>query len=199
MHITPNMAKAAHFIISLLVLLFSDKLWFGYDKIIALISALGSIATIGAFIFLFLRDENKEAQLAELRSLAGSMAAQAKSLEQRLLLTVRPDIWKNEVQFKPYERIINVQLNNRGEDARLLEFIIESDTVELDEFNKHLPYLLLKGENRYVFMRLTNSYPETGSYKLWVIYEDKLLNRYQMLITGEGQTTRFSQAELVKR
>lgn len=182
-----------------MVFLFSEQLWFGYDKIVALISALGSIATIGAFIFLFLRDENKEAQLAQLRSLAESMAAQAKSLEQRLLLTIRPDIWKNVTQFNEHDRTINVQLNNRGEDARLLEFIIESDSVELDEINKHLPYNLLRGEDRYIFMRVTSANPNAVSYKLWVIYEDKLLNKYQMLITGKEHETRFSPAELVKK
>lgn len=65
-------------------------------NIFQIIAALGSIGTIGGFIFLFRRDKNKQSQIDKLTGIATILEAQNETMKkQNDLLSQHADIFRN--------------------------------------------------------------------------------------------------------
>lgn len=195
------------------------------NLIFQIIASIGSLATFGAFIFLFLRDKNKQAQIDKLTGIAVILESQNETMKQqndliaqqvdifrntsilkgqdevalsqlkeieekKLKLSVKPNLWLNGAGYKGYDGELNIDLNNKGEDAKLLEFNLLSDDIILHSL--HLPYDLDKGQRRYIFGRQKgNKHIKDCEYEIDVIYQDKLENKYLAKIKGKGASAKI--------
>lgn len=195
------------------------------------VGALGSIATFGAFIFLFRRDKDKQNQIDKLTSIATILEAQNETMksqndlmaqqvdilrntfilqgqdneamlrlkeieEKKLKLSVKPNLWLNGAGYNVTDGQFQIDVNNKGEDAKLLEFVLRSEDAVLH--NEHLPWDLDKGERRYIFgQKVGEKDIKDMIYEIDVIYEDKLENKYSIKIEGVGAKVKITdRAEL---
>lgn len=170
-----------------IILLASTRDWFDYVRDI--ITIVGYLATVGTFLYLFRRDNDKQKQI-------DSLARLALLSEEQLVLSVQPDLYKNGASVRPHDGEITIDLLNRGELARLIEFNSSSPDITLH--SKSLPYVLEKGGERLVFARSNEKNPNDCEYVIEVVYEDKLRNQYKINISGKGAFVSFDQAVLFK-
>lgn len=189
------------------------------------IGAIGSLATFGAFIFLFRRDKDKQIQIDKLTGIATILEAQNETMKQqndligqqveifrntsilkgqddgalaqlreieekKLKLSVKPNLWLNGAGYSGYDGELKIDLNNKGEEAILLEFNLTSDDIILHSLS--LPYDLEKGQRRYIFGRQKgNKHIQYCDYEIDVIYKDKLDNKYLTKIKGTGANAKI--------
>jgi len=201
------------------------------NLIFQIIASVGSLATFGAFIFLFIRDKNKQAQIDKLTGIAVILESQNETMKQqndliaqqvdifrntsilkgqddvaltqlkeieekKLRLSVKPNLWLNGAGYKGYDGELNIDLNNKGEDAKLLEFNLLSDDIILHSL--HLPYDLGKGQRRYIFGRQKgNKHIKDCEYEIDVIYQDKLENKYLAKIKGKGANVKIVENQAI--
>lgn len=190
-----------------------------------IIGAIGSLATFGAFIFLFIRDKDKQTQIDKLTGIATILEAQNETMkmqndliaqqvdifrnttvlkgndegalaqlreieEKKLRLSVKPNLWLNGAGYTGYNGELKIDLNNKGEDAKLLEFNLTSDDIILHSLS--LPWDLEKGERRYIFGRQKgDKHIQYCEYEVDVIYQDKLENKYSSKIKGIGANAKI--------
>ncbi|MFC4210970.1 hypothetical protein ACFOWA_07245 [Pedobacter lithocola] len=187
-----------------------------------IIGALGALATIGAFIAVFRRDKDKQAQIEKLANIATILKAQNESIkkqnelvqqeidifkesvnlkagdqqaiiaieEKKLKLSVQPNLWLNGAGYKGYDGELSIDLNNKGEDAKLLEFNLTSDDIVLHSLS--LPWDLDKGERRNIYgRRVGEKHIKDAQYEIDVVYEDRLHNKYMMKIKGTGNSVKI--------
>lgn len=186
--------------------------------IFGIFSALGSVATFLAFLFLFRRDKDKQAHITLLEAqnetmrnhnslvaqqveifrntslLTGDNNAAFEQLrdieEQKLKLSVKPNLWLNGAGYKGFTGELTIDLNNKGEDAKLIAFNLNSNDIILHD--EHLPYDLDKGSRRYIFGRAsTKKHIKDCEYEIDVIYLDKLKNQYTAKIKGTGNSVKI--------
>ncbi|QJD97694.1 hypothetical protein HH214_18355 [Mucilaginibacter robiniae] len=169
------------------ILLASTRDWFDYVRDI--VTIVGYLATVGTFLYLFRRDNDKQKQI-------DSLAKLALLSEEQLVLSVRPDLYKNGARVRPDDGNIMIDLLNRGEHARLLQFNSISPDITLH--SKSLPYVLEKGSERLVIARSNGKNPNDCEYVIEVVYEDKLHNQYKINISGKGAYVSFDQAVFFK-
>ncbi len=201
------------------------------NTIFQIIGAIGSLATFGAFIFLFRRDKDKQTQIDKLTGIATILEAQNETMklqndliaqqvdifrntsilsgkdevaikelkeieEKKLKLSVKPNLWLNGAGYKGYEGELTIDLNNKGENAKLLEFNLVSGDIVLH--SKHLPYDLDKGERRYIFGKSNGEKPiKDSEYEIDVIYSDKLENKYLTKIIGKGANAKIVETKQI--
>lgn len=187
--------------------------------IFGIFSALGSLATFFAFLFLFRRDKDKQAHIILLESqnetmrnhndlvaqqveifrntslLSGDNNAAFEQLrdieEQKLKLSVRPNLWLNGAGYSGFNGELKIDLNNKGEDARLIAFNLTSNDIILHD--EHLPDDLDKGKRRYIFGRAsTEKHIKDCEYEIDVVYLDKLKNQYTAKIKGIGNSVKIA-------
>lgn len=185
-----------------------------------IITAVGSLSTFGAFLYLFRRDKDKQAQIDKLTQISTFLEAQNEVMkehnnlisqqvdifrntsilrnqddvavsqlkdieEKKLRLSVKPNLWLNGAGYEGHNGELKIDLNNKGENAKLKEFKLNSSDIVLH--NDHLPWDLDKGERRYIFARSNgNNHIKDAKYTIEIIYEDKLGNNYSNTINGEG-------------
>lgn len=189
-----------------------------YDLIFSIINALGSLATFGAFIFLFRRDKDKQAQITileaqnETMKLHNDLVAQQVEIfrntsilkgndnaaierlrdleERKLKLSVKPNLWLNGVGYTGFNGELKIDLNNKGEDAKLIAFNLTSTDIILHD--EHLPYELEKGKRRYIFGKASkDKHIKDCEYEIDVVYLDKLENKYTAKIKGIGANAKI--------
>ncbi len=149
-----------------------------FNKIIQIISAIGSIATVGTFIYLFRRDKDKQAQIDALNKLW-------QTEENKLKFSYKPNIWINVTKLLPEIGELHFDLNNRGEEAKLLELVLTSNDFELH--SEALPYDLQKDKSRYVYLKKTNDKLfDNCKFDIVLIYKDRIETRYSTKIIGIG-------------
>lgn len=197
-----------------------------------IISAIGSLATFGAFIFLFRRDKDKQEQIDKLTGIASVIEAQNETMkmsndlmtqqvdifrntsilknydesalkdlkeieEKKLKLSVKPNLWLNGAGYKGHAGELKIDLNNKGEDAQLLEFRLTSDDIILH--SQSLPYDLGKGQRRYIFGKQKGEKNiKNCEYIIDVIYADKLGNKYSTTIKGKGEYVSIIDSKEIK-
>ena len=203
------------------------------NLIFQIIGAIGSLATFGAFIFLFRRDKDKQAQIDKLTGIASILESQNETMkeqndliaqqvdifrnttvlkgengdameqlreieEKKLKLSVKPNLWLNGGGYKGYDGELHIDLNNKGEDAKLIDFKLHSDDIILHSLS--LPYDLDKGQRRYIFGRQKGEkHIKDCEYEIDVIYEDKLENRYLTKIKGQGAKAKIVETKEIEK
>ncbi|WP_396169181.1 hypothetical protein [Flavobacterium sp.] len=80
---------------------------------------------------------------------------------------------------------IKIDLNNKGERATIIDFILISGDVTLH--SKSVPWDLEKNNSRYIFAR-NNSKKRISEceYKIEVLYENALKNSFSCILVGVG-------------
>jgi len=195
------------------------------NLIFQIIGAIGSLATFGAFVFLFRRDKDKQAQIDKLTGIATILEAQNETMkeqnhliaqqveifrntsvlkgqddiaiqqlreieEKKLKLSVKPNLWLNGAGYRGNEGELKIDLNNKGESAKLLEFNLTSNDIVLHSLS--LPYDLEKGQRRFIFGRQKgDKHIKDCQYQIEVIYEDRLENKYSTIIDGVGSLAKI--------
>jgi hypothetical protein len=191
------------------------------NLIFQIIGAVGSLATFGAFIFLFRRDKDNQLQIDKLTGIASVLEAQNETMklqndliaqqvdifrntsilkgnndgsaikelkeieEKKLKLSVRPNLWLNGGGYSGHNGELHIDLNNKGEDAKLLEFNLSSEDIVLHSLS--LPYDLDKGQRRKIFGRQKGTkHIKDRDYVIEIIYTDKLENKYSTSLEGKG-------------
>lgn len=184
-----------------------------------IVNALGSVATFLAFIFLFRKDKDKQAQLDKLTSIANVLEGQTEVMrkqndlisqqvdifrntsilknqddgalkrlreieEQKLKLSVMPNLWLNGAGVKPYDGELNVDLNNKGETAFFYEINLISGDILLH--NNRTPFELEKGGHRYIFGKSKGQNINDCKYEIELKYRDSVRNEYISIIRGQG-------------
>lgn len=110
--------------------------------------------------------------------------------EEKLLLSVKPNLWLNGARYKGYEGELSIDLNNKGETAILKKFELISDDLILH--SEHLPYDLEKGERKYIFARTKGEkHIKDCAYTLNIFYSDKINNEYKTEISGKGTNVKL--------
>jgi hypothetical protein len=128
--------------------------------IFQIIASIGSLATFGAFIFLFRRDKDKQAQIDRLTGIATILEAQNETMKkQNDLLSQQVDIFRNTLILKGNDQEallhlreievkklrLNVQpnlwINGLGYDGITGEFNIDlnnkGETAIIQEYDNH--------------------------------------------------------------
>ena len=203
------------------------------NLIFQIIGAIGSLATFGAFIFLFRRDKDKQAQIDKLTGIASILESQNETIkeqndliaqqvdifrnttvlkgengdameqlreieEKKLKLSVQPNLWLNGGGYKGYDGELHIDINNKGEEAKLIDFKLHSDDIILHSLS--LPYDLDKGQRRYIFGRQKGEkHIKDCEYEIDVIYEDKLENRYLTKIKGQGAKAKIVETKEIEK
>ncbi len=136
--------------------------------IFQIIGAIGSLATFGAFVFLFRRDKDKQTQIDKLAGITTILESQNEMMkmqndliaqqvdifrntgilkgndegaltqlreieEKKLRLSVKPNLWSNGAGYSGYDCELKIDLNNKGEDAKLLAFNLLAETFTMKE------------------------------------------------------------------
>jgi hypothetical protein len=111
--------------------------------------------------------------------------------EKKLKLSVKPMLWLNGAGHNGLSGELHIDLNNKGELARLKEFKLNSNDIDLH--SQSLPYDLDKGQSRYIYARTKGAKQiKDCVYEIEVIYEDKLNNKFATTIKGKGATVEIT-------
>jgi len=162
----------------------------------SIINSIGALATFGAFIALFLKDKDKQKQIKKLTLISESILKLYSIEEKKMKLIVAPVLWLNGAATRP-EGELKIDLNNKGERAKLIDFVLISGDIEIH--NKHLPSDMEKGDSRFIFAKSIGEKKITDCYyKIEVIYQDALNNNFSFIIEGSGNKVReLSNAEFI--
>ena len=117
--------------------------------------------------------------------------------EKKIKLSVKPDLWLNGAGIIGHSGELRIDLNNKGERARLLEFNLKSDDIILH--SQGLPYDLEKGSARYIFGRAKGKkHIQDCVYEIDVVYSDKLENIYLSAIEGKGMYVKITSTKEIE-
>jgi hypothetical protein len=123
-----------------------------YDYCFDAISILGILLTvIYTFIAirkLFKRDEQKQEQINELIKHTQQLAKHNNLYEKRIRMLNKPRIWSNGGSVDPFNNEWDISIDNKGEEAKIIDIIIVGGDIKHAEFYPHaLPWDLEKGNN----------------------------------------------------
>jgi len=138
--------------------------------------ALGSLATFGAFIFLFMKDKNKQRQIDELAIIARVLTEQNATNEKRLRIAIQPEFKKIGVKENSFP-----QLKNIGETALITNIQLEPAIGNITAFP--FPFYVHHDEELHYDvggLTIPNSFHLTT---LIINYKDKAGNGYTMRVT----------------
>ncbi len=159
------------------------------ENILQLIAALGSLATFGAFIFLFIKDKNKQKQINALNEIV----LHFKEKEKRQL---KPDIQKISSGTHGAEGTLKIQLSNNAETAMIDKINYISDDINFRKVQKNFPFKLNKGKN-LILTGITKGTKHIGAckYQISIYYSDIVGNSYISILTGIGEKLKISETE----
>lgn len=146
-----------------------------------IIEAVGSIATLGAFLFLFIKDRSKQKQIDELATIAKTLAVQNEANEKRLRLTVQPEFKKTGNKDSGYPDFKNI-----GETASVMNIVLDPPIGTITAFP--FPFDVYK-DDKLLYdvtgLQIPNSF---GLTCLVVTYRDKAGNTYKLTARHQSQT-----------
>ncbi|MCP1994629.1 hypothetical protein [Flavobacterium sp. HSC-61S13] len=154
-----------------------------------IITAVGSIATFGSFIFLFRRDKDKQAQIDELTNIVSTLTSLKDIENQKLNLSIRPDINLNGSGYQGTDGEWHLGIENTGEKTTLTKLELISDGLILH--NEHIPFVMEKKSTRKIFARTnTTKHVKDCKFELKIYHTDKIGNLHIVIFKGIGSTVR---------
>lgn len=152
-----------------------------------IITALGSLATFGSFVYLFRRDKDKQSQIDELAKIVSSLTSLQKIEDQKLNLSVRPDIKQNGGGYQGYDGEWYLNIENIGEKTTLTKLELISDGLVLH--SEHIPYVMEKNTKRKIFARTnTGKHVKDCEFILNIYHTDKIGNLHIVSFKGIGSS-----------
>ncbi len=153
--------------------------------IFEIIAALGSVATFGSFVYLFSRDKDKQAQIDELTKIVSSLTSLKNIENQKLNLSVRPDIKQTGGGYQGYDGEWHLDIENIGEKTTLTKLELISEGLILH--NEHIPYVMEKNTTRKIFARTnTEKHVKDCEFVLNIHHTDKIGNLHIVTFKGIG-------------
>ena len=159
------------------------------DKTLSLtfqfIAAIGSLATVGSFIFLFRRDKDKQSQIDKLTNLVSALKDLKDIENKKLNLSIRPDIKLNGSGYNGTDGELTIDIENIGHKATLIKFDLKSDDLILH--NEHLPFVMENNTTRKIFARTNGvKHIKDCEYEIQIHHLDRLGNLHISIIQGIG-------------
>ena len=154
--------------------------------IIQILAVLGSLATIGAFIFLFKKDKNKQEQIDKLNKIVSIFTKHNKSKEEIEKIRLQPDIQKSQSGISGSDGTLEIQLINKGETAIIED--IKYSTEDINFINtKNFPFKLRKGK----FIKIKGKtkgekHIKICEYEMDICFTDSIKNKYISRLKGKG-------------
>lgn len=159
-----------------------------FTDTIQIISAVGSLATFGAFLFLFKRDVSKQEQIDKLAAIASALKLQFEQDKENTRLMFLPLIQLFGYQFWNNSKKFNLTIRNVGKPAviRLLRTV--SDSVVREEGKYVAPYdLNTLNENEFTFTLANGFDQENAQIVFDIVFSDQIGNTYKStFISGKG-------------
>ncbi|MNJ98111.1 hypothetical protein D3C87_158740 [compost metagenome] len=153
------------------------------------INAIGSLATVGAFLYLFKKDTDKQKQIDKLTSIAEELATMKSIDNERLNLSVRPDL-KFKSMTNGTDGTLDIRIINSGDRAKFVKFDLVSDDLIWEI--KPISYVLDKDSEKKIFIRSKgNKHINDCIYQININYFDKINNLYITELSGTGGKIRI--------
>jgi len=197
-----------------------------FEIITKTITALGSLATFGAFIFLLRRDKNKQEQIDKINDLVSIFSTQNELIAQqviilrdnlimqnkdqktllkihdleakRLKLRSKPDLQKSQTGISGSDGTLEIQLINKGETAIIED--IKYFTEDINFINiKNLPFKLQKGN--FIKIKGTTKckkHIKICEYEMDICFTDSIKNKYISRLKGKGKDVKIFEAKEFK-
>lgn len=167
----------------------STKGWFEFAFLAA--GALGSIATLFAFLFLFRRDKDKQAQIDRLAEIAEATNRQADTMQAQLY-QYRDGL---RLQFLPSLKVARLEptitidsfmvtLCNYGKPCRILIERMVSDNYTFSKEKDRPPYDLKNGDEQTYSFVSANSDATKSTVIFDIIYADEMGFFYKSTLRG---------------
>jgi len=168
-----------------------------WTQVFTVINALGSIATVGAFLVLFRKDKEKQTQIDKLTRMAEELKEMKIIDDKRLNISLMPEIKLTNTHQAAHNGELELHISNIGERAVLTRFELISDDIILH--NEHLPFTMQKDEKRIIFTReKTQKHIKDCKYEFIIHYNDKAMNHYATTLKGIGGKCRVVETKLIK-
>jgi hypothetical protein len=160
------------------------------NLIFQVITAVGSLATFGSFVYLFRRDKDKQAQIDKLTNIVTTLTSLKDIENQKLNLSVRPDIKYNGCGYQGQDGEWHLDITNVGEKTTLTKLELISDGLILH--NEYIPFVMEKDSTRKIFARTnTEKHVKDCEYELKIYHTDKIGNLHVAIFKGKGERAKL--------
>jgi hypothetical protein len=150
-----------------------------------LITAIGSLATFGTFLFLFFKDKQKQDQIDKLTNIFEELQIQNKLNEKKFKVSLRPSLYLHGSTLNGTDGNLIIKIHNKGETAKILNCLLKSEDIL--SLNQAFPMELDKGKNiELPFKTKGIKNINDCDYELNIFYEDNAQNKYSLVIVGKG-------------
>lgn len=148
-------------------------------------NSVGSLATFGAFLFLFFKDKQKQNQIDKLTDIFLELQKQNTLSEKKFKISIKPNLYLHGSILSGHSGELQINIHNKGELAIITKLILASN--DIISYNENLPWIIENGSSRYFFFRTKGEKNINDcEYEIKIIYEDKAQNEYQIKIRGIG-------------
>lgn len=162
---------------------FNDK---NLNLIFQIITAVGSLATFGSFVYLFRRDKDKQIQIDKLTNIITTLTSLRDIEYQKLNLSIRPDIKYDRCGYQGQDGEWYLDIINVGEKTTLTKLELISDGLILH--SEHIPFVMEKDSTRKIFARTnTKKHVKDCEYELKIYHTDKIGNLHIAIFKGKGE------------
>lgn len=165
----------------------TESIYIDWDLVFQAIGALGSLATVGAFIYLFKKDNDKQSQIDRLTDISEALKGQLESHRENRRLMFLPSLKLQS--FDPQKEEIGtlkIQITNIGKNARILLLRNINDCLKFsNELNTSTPFdMNTNSTKEFLFHKVVGwSYWE-ASLLFNIIFSDEIGNIYQSTLNG---------------
>lgn len=160
-----------------------------WNFIFLIISAIGSLATVGTFIFLFRRDSDKQQQIDKLASISMALKEQIEVQKDssRYAFLPSPKLTKYD-QIKA-DRDLAAYITNTGKPARVISVRNLGERFSLVQESAHKTPFYFASETTLSFTFNLSNAPNwfyDGEQILFhLYYEDEVRNIYKSILSGK--------------
>lgn len=170
------------------------KQWF--EVIISFLAALGSLATVGAFIYLFRRDKDKQAQIDKLAGISEALQMQLYQDKDNTRLQFLPSLkLKKRIAASNGSGFI-VLVGNHGRPARILMVNHQSEHLDYTPTNK-VPFDCTE-EIKFEFYYNNSKVPfREMNFAFDIFFSCELNYKYKTTISGDAIDITMSPAKLL--
>ncbi len=169
------------------------------ENMIQIIAALGSLAAIGAFIFLFRKDKKKQEQIDKLNEIASIFTKHNNFKEEREKIRLKPDLQKTLSSIIGSEGKLEIQIINKGETALIDDIKYITEDINFINNEKNFPFKLRKSNYYKIFGKTKGKkYIKNCEYEIIICFTDSIKNRYISKLQGKGEKVIIVETKEIK-
>lgn len=162
--------------------LFTPSSW-TTDQTSAFWTAFGAIGTLGALLYLVIKDFKNRKHITDLSGIVESLTAQLEIQKLSLRNEALPDLQYSIEQIS--QTGFNVQISNIGHTATISKINCNSHIISLS--NVSPPHKIRNGSHKTFSCKTADSSPIVNKmFALTIEYHDKINNRYRQIVQCNG-------------